>query len=184
MCISEHAITTTLLVSKAKNAPINQTIPKLELCGAHLLVQLVNKVCKTIDVKIDEIHLWSDSTCVLGWVAANPLRYKKYVSTRILYIQKLKNVRWYHIAGKENPADCASRGVFGDELKENNLWQNGPKVLRECIDFNQKTHTDYVTENELKPIKISALISIHNESFIPQWNKWVKRLNKGGRNDE
>lgn len=56
------SITTTLFVSKAKNAPVNQTILRLELCGAHLLVQLVDKVCKTIDVKsikraIGEKHL-------------------------------------------------------------------------------------------------------------------------------
>lgn len=172
------SITTTLLASKAKNAQTNQTIPKLELCGAQLLVQLVNKVSKAIEVKIDEIHLWSDSTCVLGWVAANPLRYKKYVSTRILFIQKLKNVKWHHIAGKENPADCASRGVFGDELKENKLWRNGPKILRECIDFNREEHMDYATENELKTIKISALISVKNESFIPQSESFYKLKKK------
>lgn len=89
----KNSITTNLLVSKAKNAPTKQTIPKLELCGAKLLAQLVKKVCETLNTKINEIHLWSDSTCVLGWVAANPLRYKKFVSTRISYIQTLKNAK-------------------------------------------------------------------------------------------
>lgn len=169
-----NSITTTLLVSKSKNAPVRQTIPKLELCGAKLLTQLVKKVCATLNTKIDEVHLWSDSTCVLGWVAANPLRYKKFVSTRISYIQTLKDAKWHHIAGKENPADCASRGVFGDELKGKKLWWNGPEILRECIDFNQETHTNYTTENELKTIKTNTLISVRNEGFIPQAESFYK----------
>lgn len=33
---------------------------------------------------------------------------------------------WHHIKRKENPADCASRGISPSKLSVHNLWWNGP----------------------------------------------------------
>lgn len=93
--VNENVNTTTLLVAKSKNEPA-QTIPKLELCGAKLLTQLVKEVQKTIKVNVEQVHLWCDSKCALGWIAANPKRYTKYVSARMMYNKKLKKVKWHH----------------------------------------------------------------------------------------
>ena len=38
---------------------------------------------------------------------------------------------WRHVKGADNPADCASRGMFPAELVEHNLWRRGPQWLRE-----------------------------------------------------
>ena len=38
--------------------------------------------------------------------------------------------RWRHVNGVDNPADCASRGVFPVELVKHRLWWSGPKWLQ------------------------------------------------------
>lgn len=37
---------------------------------------------------------------------------------------------WNHVSGLDNPADCASRGLFPSELLNFALWWDGPKWLR------------------------------------------------------
>ena len=38
---------------------------------------------------------------------------------------------WYHVPTNENPADCASRGLSAQELKEHDLWWGGPPWLHQ-----------------------------------------------------
>ena len=37
---------------------------------------------------------------------------------------------WNHVQGSDNPADCASRGLYPEELKHNETWWYGPSWLR------------------------------------------------------
>ena len=37
--------------------------------------------------------------------------------------------RWRHVSGVDNPADCASRGLYPSELVNHRLWWNGPEWL-------------------------------------------------------
>ena len=39
--------------------------------------------------------------------------------------------RWNHVRSSENPADCASRGLFPSELVNHDLWWNAPDWLRQ-----------------------------------------------------
>jgi len=65
-------VTTKLLCSKSRVAPVKKvTLPKLELCGALLLAQLIQKTVPALNLKIDRIFLWTDSTIVLSWLAAS-----------------------------------------------------------------------------------------------------------------
>jgi len=65
-------VTTKLLCSKSRVAPVKKvTLPKLELCGALRLAQLVQKTVPALNLKIDRILLRTDSTIVLSWLAEN-----------------------------------------------------------------------------------------------------------------
>jgi len=63
----EHS--THLLCSKSRVAPLKSiTVPRLELCAAVLLAQLIKKVSKCLQCRIDATYLWTDSTIVLSWL--------------------------------------------------------------------------------------------------------------------
>ena len=82
-----HAPTCRIVMAKTKVAPIKSlSIPRLELCGAALL----SKVLTTgINISIEAVHAWSDSSIVLAWLDGAPKRYKTYVGNRIASITDL-----------------------------------------------------------------------------------------------
>ena len=132
MTDSSDNVQTSLVISKTKVAPIQRlTIPRLELCGAYLLAQLLHHVSQVFQLPLNSVYAWTDSTIVLNWLVGNPRRFKTYVGNRVSYIVDLISPeRWNHVNGSENPADSASRGLFSSELLEHSLWWNGPAWLK------------------------------------------------------
>ncbi|XP_030748228.1 uncharacterized protein LOC115876558 [Sitophilus oryzae] len=104
-----------LITSKSRVAPIREiTIPRLELCGAHLLSTLITKVRSVLIERLsfDSVNLWTDSEIVLAWLHSYPSRFQVFVSNRISQIQTLtQDCKWRYVSSKENPADLLSRGI-------------------------------------------------------------------------
>ena len=108
-----------------------RSIPELELCGAVLLAELLLSVQKALDLAVDQIHGWCDSTIVLCWLNSLPSKYKTYVANQItLATEHFPPSVWHHVPTEDNPADCASRGISAAELKDHKLWWDGPPWLR------------------------------------------------------
>ena len=80
-----HPLSVQLVVAKSRVLPLKQkrTIPELELCGAVLLINLLQTVQQTLELEPSQVRAWSDSTTVLCWLRSPPTKYKIFVGNRI-----------------------------------------------------------------------------------------------------
>ncbi|XP_076686033.1 uncharacterized protein LOC143378078 [Andrena cerasifolii] len=137
---TDGCVRTQLITAKTKVAPLKRvSIPRLELSAATLLTKLMALTCGSLGLTDTTIHLWSDSTITLAWIQGHPTRWKTYVANRVSEIQRtLPGARWHHVASKDNPADCASRGLPPSQLPEFSLWWTGPAWLTSSADWSQE----------------------------------------------
>lgn len=122
----------SLVIAKTKVSPIKRlTIPRLELCGAVLLAHLLNHIKGIFEIPMHDVYAWTDSSVVLSWLSGSPKRFRTYVGNRVsTIISMIPPERWKHVSGTDNPADCASRGLFPTELINHPLWWEGPSWLK------------------------------------------------------
>jgi len=92
VAIGEREVTSKLLIAKSRVAPIqSQSIPRLELCAAVMLSDLMKRMRDNLR---EELHCteiaytcWTDSMVVLGWLGHETGTLKQYVASRISTIQ-------------------------------------------------------------------------------------------------
>ncbi|XP_071577544.1 uncharacterized protein [Temnothorax nylanderi] len=174
---SDGQVTITLITGKSKVAPLRTlSVPRLELLAALLLARLMEFVRESLGCSFPE-YCWTDSEIVRAWITSHPSRWKTFVANRVTEIQsRLPRGEWRHVSTAENPADCASRGLFGDEIVEHDLWWRGPLWLH---DANAEwPGNDRIPSSTLE----ERIVALHCSNDNPEWDlasrysSWPKLL--------
>ncbi|KAL0871958.1 hypothetical protein ABMA27_004401 [Loxostege sticticalis] len=184
-----------IIIAKSRVAPTKRrTLPRLELCGASLLADLMKFVVDQISniINIDSIHAWSDSMIVLAWIKSKSSSYKAFVGNRISNIQrKLPNATWKQVPGKQNPADSASRGLSPDELINNHLWWTGPQWLAQDqhqwpVEPVTASTTTLESDEQISCEKRSNVLTLHDSLMAlvkhvqhSEFSEEIKNYNSG-----
>ncbi|GFT23701.1 uncharacterized protein TNCV_3511651 [Trichonephila clavipes] len=91
-----------LVSAKTRVAPVKQlTIPRLELCEAPTLAELISVIQKALRTKPADFFLWTDSPIVLSWLMKPPIKENIFVKNKITKILNLTSTdEWHHIPRK------------------------------------------------------------------------------------
>nr|XP_054587010.1 uncharacterized protein LOC129152514 [Nothobranchius furzeri] len=118
------------VLGKAKLSPQPEpTIPRLELCGAVLAVEMAELILDELDHKPNTVKFYCDSKVVLGYICNNSKRFYVYVHNRVHRIrQSTSPEQWHYVTSEQNPADLATRSVPASQLMDT-MWFKGPDFL-------------------------------------------------------
>ena len=121
----------SLVMSKSRVSPLKQiTIPRMELTAASVAVKVNHLIQKELDIPIQEIFYWTDSTTVLMYIKNESARFHTFVANRIALIRDGSiPSQWRHVDTRSNPADDSSRGLPVKKFLSQKRWTQGPDFL-------------------------------------------------------
>ena len=131
-----------------------------------------------MDIPLNDVHAWCDSTIALTWLDGKPRRYRTFVGNRISTIlEVLPPAAWHHAPTQDNPADCASRGMLPGELLQHSLWWNGPPWLTtDPFQMPPQPLLASLSKPELKTITCNVAVPVPPEWIEERYASYHKLL--------
>lgn len=169
-------ISVRLITARTKVAPIKKTsLPRLELCGAVLLAQLLVHVKTAMKLPDIECRAWCDSTVTLAWIRKPSHCWQTFVANRVSIIQSLTPTEiWHHVPGAQNPADASSRGLAPAALVAASLWWDGPTWLKRTEDVWPLKHDEFTTTIDEKPTVVILNTTINSFDLLQRYSSFNK----------
>ena len=77
------------------------SVPRAELTAAALSVQVSSMIVKAIEIPLESVNFWTDSTPVLRYIQNTSLRFQTYVANRLSVIHGGSEVeQWRYVNTK------------------------------------------------------------------------------------
>ncbi|XP_064478189.1 uncharacterized protein LOC135391715 [Ornithodoros turicata] len=163
-----------------------------------LSARLYSYLQRHLEVRLEEVAFWSDSTIAIHWINSEPSRWKTFVRNRVEDIQLHTDAaQWRHCSGNENPADLVTRGVSATNLVSSTLWWNGPEWIRKSnwprgkTDGMQYQSTEEealkktgVLQTQVSETTSSALLDVESYSSLHRLLRvtaWILRCVRNSR---
>ena len=146
-----------IVMARVRLTPLNRkslkTVPRIELNAAKAAVDLQQKIVKELELNINSITFWSDSTTVLSYIQNDSKRFQRFVSNRIAFIRSHSRAdQWRHVPGTINPADLLSRGSKSiNDFVKCEEWKFGPEFLcKDEIFWPQNTFDSHISDSDIE----------------------------------
>ena len=157
--------------AKSRVAPLKpMSIPRLELTARVISVNVASMLKSELDIEHIKCYYYTNSEILIGYINNEARCFHLYVGNRVQHIRDHSSPGdWFHVPGKENPADEASRGLTAKELLENDLWFTGPKFLWQqdlSLQQSQPVYTLLPSDIEVRKDSASTLTSKISEVKI------------------
>lgn len=185
-CSTSSEVWCNLLTSKTRVAPVKTvTIPRLELCAANLLANLMQNIREKCKLNNLPYKLYSDSMVTLHWINRTPSELKEFVKNRVANIRSIsKPSDWSYVPTKDNPADLCSRGMKPSEIISSKLWWHGPPFLNDIKFSVAKCETNELRNDEQLEVskelkkKTCAALQLSHSCLIIDGIPIINRYNK------
>ncbi|UYV66776.1 hypothetical protein LAZ67_4002825 [Cordylochernes scorpioides] len=106
---------------------------------------------------------------LIDWIKSESRHWKPFVGNRIAGVQRLTlHSSWHYVISKDNPADCASRGITSSELVDHSLCWRGPPWLSD-VNFEDPIQTQYDFPKEISGERRKAFSVFHSTNLFPDF---------------
>jgi ribonuclease HI len=144
------------------------TIPRLELQSCVMAVRLAETIKKELRIPIASVEFRTDSQIVIHQLLSSHLERPEFVKSRLHEILRHSTTaQWFHVSGKDNVADDATRGLTPAQFLPNCRWLTGPSLVVRAAPAVNSVALLHLEDQERPTVCAVNQLSVTPNSPIP-----------------